>query len=177
MSFYPPLLRALCDTPGVDPKLISRVWVHNHYRWIIWKLAAMEFAFPKEFASRCLNPETVLLQLKHRQVERATMWDGPCGAVLASAQPWLPCPGVHEPAVGDSAVPVLDSCARWCSCHPQPRLVEVTRSHLALPPLPRLTSCHMRRIGIAESIHFPGVLLFSSYFSSIKLNALLATKF
>ncbi|XP_036084327.1 breast cancer type 2 susceptibility protein isoform X3 [Rousettus aegyptiacus] len=58
--------RALCDTPGVDPKLISRVWVHNHYRWIIWKLAAMEFAFPKEFASRCLNPETVLLQLKHR---------------------------------------------------------------------------------------------------------------
>lgn len=93
MSFYPPLLRALCDTPGVDPKLISRVWVHNHYRWIIWKLAAMEFAFPKEFASRCLNPETVLLQLKHRQVERATMWDGPCGAVPASAQPWLPCPG------------------------------------------------------------------------------------
>ncbi|XP_039729009.1 breast cancer type 2 susceptibility protein isoform X1 [Pteropus medius] len=58
--------RALCDTPGVDPKLISRVWVYNHYRWIIWKLAAMEFAFPKEFASRCLNPETVLLQLKHR---------------------------------------------------------------------------------------------------------------
>lgn len=136
MSFYPPLLRALCDTPGVDPKLISRVWVHNHYRWIIWKLAAMEFAFPKEFASRCLNPETVLLQLKHRRVERATMWDGPCGAVPASAQPWLPCPGVHKPPVGDSAVPMLGSCARWFSCHPQPRLVEVTRSHLALPPLP-----------------------------------------
>uniref|UniRef100_A0A8C3WKJ3 BRCA2 DNA repair associated n=1 Tax=Catagonus wagneri TaxID=51154 RepID=A0A8C3WKJ3_9CETA len=58
--------RALCDTPGVDPKLISRVWVYNHYRWIIWKLAAMEFAFPKEFANRCLNPERVLLQLKYR---------------------------------------------------------------------------------------------------------------
>ncbi|XP_062957618.1 breast cancer type 2 susceptibility protein [Cynocephalus volans] len=58
--------RALCDTPGVDPKLISRVWVYNHYRWIIWKLAAMEFAFPKEFANRCLSPETVLLQLKYR---------------------------------------------------------------------------------------------------------------
>uniref|UniRef100_A0A8C9A5E9 BRCA2 DNA repair associated n=1 Tax=Prolemur simus TaxID=1328070 RepID=A0A8C9A5E9_PROSS len=58
--------RALCDTPGVDPKLISRVWVYNHYRWIIWKLAAMEFAFPKEFASRCLSPERVLLQLKYR---------------------------------------------------------------------------------------------------------------
>ncbi|XP_058132956.1 breast cancer type 2 susceptibility protein isoform X1 [Dasypus novemcinctus] len=58
--------RALCDTPGVDPKLISRSWVYNHYRWIIWKLAAMEFAFPMEFASRCLNPERVLLQLKYR---------------------------------------------------------------------------------------------------------------
>lgn len=58
--------RALCDTPGVDPKLISRVWVYNHYRWIVWKLAAMEFAFPKEFANRCLTPERVLLQLKYR---------------------------------------------------------------------------------------------------------------
>uniref|UniRef100_A0A673TDI8 BRCA2 DNA repair associated n=1 Tax=Suricata suricatta TaxID=37032 RepID=A0A673TDI8_SURSU len=58
--------RALCDTPGVDPNLISRTWVYNHYRWIIWKLAAMEFAFPKEFANRCLSPERVLLQLKYR---------------------------------------------------------------------------------------------------------------
>ncbi|XP_023596105.1 breast cancer type 2 susceptibility protein [Trichechus manatus latirostris] len=58
--------RALCDTPGVDPKLISRDWVYNHYRWIIWKLAAMEFSFPKEFANRCLSPERVLFQLKYR---------------------------------------------------------------------------------------------------------------
>lgn len=66
--FYLYLFRALCDTPGVDPSLISRIWVYNHYRWIIWKLAAMELAFPKEFANRCLNPERVLLQLKYRQV-------------------------------------------------------------------------------------------------------------
>ncbi|KFQ35723.1 Breast cancer type 2 susceptibility protein, partial [Mesitornis unicolor] len=58
--------RALCDTPGVDPKLITEPWVYNHYRWIIWKLAAMEVAFPHEFANRCLTPETVLLQLKYR---------------------------------------------------------------------------------------------------------------
>ncbi|KAH0625067.1 hypothetical protein JD844_033125 [Phrynosoma platyrhinos] len=58
--------RALCDTPGVDPKLISKTWVYNHYRWIIWKLAAMEVAFPQEFASKCLTPERVLLQLKYR---------------------------------------------------------------------------------------------------------------
>ncbi|XP_072849871.2 breast cancer type 2 susceptibility protein [Pogona vitticeps] len=58
--------RALCDTPGVDPKLISKAWVYNHYRWIIWKLAAMEVAFPHKFANKCLTPERVLLQLKYR---------------------------------------------------------------------------------------------------------------
>ncbi|NXU08275.1 BRCA2 protein, partial [Pardalotus punctatus] len=58
--------RALCDTPGVDPNLITEAWVYNHYRWIIWKLAAMEVSFPHEFANRCLTPETVLLQLKYR---------------------------------------------------------------------------------------------------------------
>ncbi|XP_067419058.1 breast cancer type 2 susceptibility protein [Emydura macquarii macquarii] len=58
--------RALCDTPGVDPKLITDAWVYNHYRWIVWKLAAMEVSFPQEFANRCLTPERVLFQLKYR---------------------------------------------------------------------------------------------------------------
>ncbi|NWW22808.1 BRCA2 protein, partial [Falcunculus frontatus] len=58
--------RALCDTPDVDPNLITEAWVYNHYRWIIWKLAAMEVSFPHEFANRCLTPEMVLLQLKYR---------------------------------------------------------------------------------------------------------------
>ncbi|XP_075418881.1 breast cancer type 2 susceptibility protein [Tenrec ecaudatus] len=67
--------RALCDTPGVDPRLISQAWVSNHYRWIVWKLAAMEVSFPKEFANRCLHPERVLLQLKYRydvEVDRSS---------------------------------------------------------------------------------------------------------
>ncbi|XP_073518613.1 breast cancer type 2 susceptibility protein isoform X2 [Phyllobates terribilis] len=58
--------RALCDTPGVDPKLISPEWVYNHYRWIVWKLAAMEVMFPRIFASRCLTLDRLLLQLKYR---------------------------------------------------------------------------------------------------------------
>ncbi|KAI4879803.1 hypothetical protein NFI96_030756, partial [Prochilodus magdalenae] len=58
--------RALCDTPGVDPKLISEAWVFNHYRWIVWKRACMERAFPAVMGSRCLTPEQVLLQLKLR---------------------------------------------------------------------------------------------------------------
>ncbi|KAG7321641.1 hypothetical protein KOW79_014499 [Hemibagrus wyckioides] len=58
--------RALCDTPGVDPKLISEAWVYNHYRWVVWKRAAMERAFPEVMGGRCLTPEQVLLQLKLR---------------------------------------------------------------------------------------------------------------
>ncbi|XP_072321690.1 breast cancer type 2 susceptibility protein [Eucyclogobius newberryi] len=58
--------KALCDTPGVDPKLISPQWVFNHYRWIVWKLASMERTFPACMGSVCLTPEQVLLQLKYR---------------------------------------------------------------------------------------------------------------
>ncbi|KPP59928.1 breast cancer type 2 susceptibility protein-like, partial [Scleropages formosus] len=58
--------RTLCDTPGVDPKLISESWVYNHYRWVVWKQASMEKSFPEQLGSRCLTPEQVLLQLKYR---------------------------------------------------------------------------------------------------------------
>ncbi|KAM4589942.1 breast cancer type 2 susceptibility protein [Fundulus diaphanus] len=58
--------RALCDTAGVDPKLISEQWVYNHYRWIVWKQASMERSFPAAMGSLCLTPEQVLLQLKYR---------------------------------------------------------------------------------------------------------------
>ncbi|XP_030634017.1 breast cancer type 2 susceptibility protein [Chanos chanos] len=58
--------RALCDTPGVDPRLISEAWVYNHYRWIVWKLASMERSFPAMMGGRCLTLERVLLQLKYR---------------------------------------------------------------------------------------------------------------
>ncbi|KAK7156638.1 hypothetical protein R3I94_006625 [Phoxinus phoxinus] len=57
---------ALCDTPGVDPKLISDAWVFNHYQWIVWKRASMERTFPVLMGSLCLTPEQVLLQLKFR---------------------------------------------------------------------------------------------------------------
>lgn len=61
--------RALCDTPGVDPKLISEEWVYNHYRWIVWKQASMERSFPEMMGGLCLTPEQVLLQLKYRYTE------------------------------------------------------------------------------------------------------------
>ncbi|XP_036393591.1 breast cancer type 2 susceptibility protein [Megalops cyprinoides] len=58
--------RALCDTPGVDPKLISEAWLYNHYRWVVWKRASLERSFPEVMGSQGLTPEQVLLQLKYR---------------------------------------------------------------------------------------------------------------
>ncbi|XP_047408155.1 breast cancer type 2 susceptibility protein isoform X1 [Sciurus carolinensis] len=56
----------LADGGWLIPSNDGKAGKEEFYRWIIWKLAAMEFAFPKEFANRCLNPERVLLQLKYR---------------------------------------------------------------------------------------------------------------
>ncbi|XP_052122217.1 breast cancer type 2 susceptibility protein homolog isoform X1 [Frankliniella occidentalis] len=58
--------RAFLASPGVDPSLVPRGWVKNHYRWIVWKLAALERTLPYQFGKRCLLPHTLMLQLKYR---------------------------------------------------------------------------------------------------------------
>ncbi|KAJ7372028.1 Breast cancer 2, early onset [Desmophyllum pertusum] len=58
--------RAFLSTSGVDSQLIGEQWIANHYRWLVWKLAAMEVAFPRQFAGRCLTPDWLLCQLKYR---------------------------------------------------------------------------------------------------------------
>lgn len=68
------LHRSLCDTPGVDPKLMSEEWVYNHYRWIVWKQASMERSFPETMGSLCLTPEQVLLRLKYRYVRELAVY-------------------------------------------------------------------------------------------------------
>ncbi|GAB1608266.1 hypothetical protein Ahia01_001110800 [Argonauta hians] len=58
--------RSFLTIECVDPKLITQSWFYNHYRWIIWKLAAYEVSLPTLFSGRCLSPEMVALQLKYR---------------------------------------------------------------------------------------------------------------
>ncbi|XP_049786303.1 breast cancer type 2 susceptibility protein-like [Schistocerca cancellata] len=58
--------RAFVTSPNVDRSLIPAGWIQNHYRWIVWKLAATERSFPHIFASRYLTPRVLLLQLKYR---------------------------------------------------------------------------------------------------------------
>ena len=66
--------QAFVLSPGVEPRLVTREWFSNHWRWLLWKLAAMEVSFPREFAGRCVTPDWLALQLKgryDREVDRA----------------------------------------------------------------------------------------------------------
>ncbi|ETL91337.1 hypothetical protein L917_10101, partial [Phytophthora nicotianae] len=42
------------------------VWFSNHYRWIVWKLAAMERSFPRLLLANYLTKDQVLKQMTHR---------------------------------------------------------------------------------------------------------------
>ncbi|XP_021933107.1 uncharacterized protein LOC110836322 isoform X2 [Zootermopsis nevadensis] len=60
------VVQAFLSSPGIEPILVPAGWVHNHYRWLVWKLASVERSFPLQFASRCLTPNMLLFQLKYR---------------------------------------------------------------------------------------------------------------
>ncbi|KAL5459909.1 hypothetical protein EMCRGX_G033299 [Ephydatia muelleri] len=57
---------AFSRSPGVDQALVSPEWFSNHYRWVVWKLAAMEVSFPHRLGGRCLTPDWLMLQMKYR---------------------------------------------------------------------------------------------------------------
>ena len=49
-----------------SPQLVKPVWVKNHFRWIVWKMAAMERSFPTVYGGKYLTPDNVLAQLGKR---------------------------------------------------------------------------------------------------------------
>jgi len=52
--------------PGVDPALVPKGWIENHYQLVVWKLACHERSFPHRLAGIALTPHQVMLQLKYR---------------------------------------------------------------------------------------------------------------
>lgn len=44
--------QAFLTLDGVDGKLVDEKWFNNHYRWVVWKLAAYEVGCPQMFAGR-----------------------------------------------------------------------------------------------------------------------------
>lgn len=58
---------AFKNIPGVEPSLLVKDWIRNHYKWIIWKLASYERMFPN-YLKGSLTVENVIQQLKYRFV-------------------------------------------------------------------------------------------------------------
>ncbi|KAK1441178.1 hypothetical protein QVD17_07018 [Tagetes erecta] len=45
---------------------LSKEWIANHYRWIVWKLACYERCYPAKFFGKLLTASNVLEELKYR---------------------------------------------------------------------------------------------------------------
>ncbi|XP_027069863.1 protein BREAST CANCER SUSCEPTIBILITY 2 homolog B [Coffea arabica] len=52
--------------PEVSPYHVSKEWVKNHYKWIVWKLASYERCYPAKFSGKLLSVSNVLEELKYR---------------------------------------------------------------------------------------------------------------
>lgn len=62
-AVYNSLLR---HCPDFKRDAATLPWVRNHFKWIVWKLAAMERALPKRNAGCCLIWTRVLEQIRYR---------------------------------------------------------------------------------------------------------------
>ncbi|KFQ20026.1 Breast cancer type 2 susceptibility protein, partial [Merops nubicus] len=168
--------RALCDTPGVDPKLITEAWVYNHYRWIVWKLAAMEVSFPHEFANRCLTPEMVLLQLKYRydlEVDKSKRSaikkiterdDAACKTLVLCVSKIISLNAALSPSSGSNNVESKKAAA----------VVEVTDGWYGIRALldpPLRAFLHRRRLTVGQKIIVHGAELVGSQSACTPLEA------
>ncbi|EPS74216.1 hypothetical protein M569_00535, partial [Genlisea aurea] len=51
---------------GASNHLLTKEWVLNHYKWIVWKLASYERCYPSKFLGKLLTVSNVLQELRYR---------------------------------------------------------------------------------------------------------------
>ncbi|XVE62082.1 hypothetical protein DITRI_Ditri06bG0090800 [Diplodiscus trichospermus] len=51
---------------GASMQYISKEWVRNHYKWIVWKLVSYERRYPTKYVGKFLTMSNVLEELKFR---------------------------------------------------------------------------------------------------------------
>ncbi|CAA2969893.1 BREAST CANCER SUSCEPTIBILITY 2 homolog B-like isoform X1 [Olea europaea subsp. europaea] len=51
---------------GASQQYLTKEWVSNHYKWIVWKLASYERCYPAKFSGTLLTVSNVLEELKYR---------------------------------------------------------------------------------------------------------------
>ncbi|XP_057983241.1 protein BREAST CANCER SUSCEPTIBILITY 2 homolog B-like [Malania oleifera] len=60
-AFYQLLVQS-----GASMQYVSKEWVANHYKWIVWKLACYERCYPTKSMGKFLKVSNVLEELKYR---------------------------------------------------------------------------------------------------------------
>ncbi|PIN01752.1 DNA recombinational repair protein BRCA2 [Handroanthus impetiginosus] len=51
---------------GASIQYLTKEWVSNHYKWIVWKLACYERCYPAKFSGKLLTVSNVLEELRQR---------------------------------------------------------------------------------------------------------------
>ena len=135
----PELWEAFAASPGVDRKLVSFEWFQTHYRWVVWKLAALEVAFPAKYAGRHLTPDWLLQQVRYRYdreiegaerpalrkiCERDDLSSRRLALCVCAVLPGQPRP---SPAAAQEGEP--------SSCPPNPPSIAVTDGWYSLPAI------------------------------------------
>ena len=152
---------------GCDPSLFSPLWVRNHFRWIVWKLAALERSFPSHLAGKCLTYYQLMKQMKRRyhkeleQVQRSSLAlilerdESPARYLVLCIASILPSPdaGAEGDEDTDSADPdnaILLHTAFRSSCH-----LVLTDGHYSIPAKldpPLLALLHRRRLHVGSTL-------------------------
>ncbi|XP_075502367.1 LOW QUALITY PROTEIN: protein BREAST CANCER SUSCEPTIBILITY 2 homolog B-like [Primulina tabacum] len=62
----PEALHLMLSKSGASSPCLTKEWVSNHYKWIVWKLASYERRYPDKFLGKFLTVSNVLEELKYR---------------------------------------------------------------------------------------------------------------
>ncbi|XP_049936244.1 protein BREAST CANCER SUSCEPTIBILITY 2 homolog A-like isoform X2 [Nymphaea colorata] len=62
---------------GASPMSCSKEWTANHYKWIVWKLAALERCYPAQVGRTLLTVANILEELKYSPYKKLETLDKP----------------------------------------------------------------------------------------------------
>ncbi|XP_057808208.1 protein BREAST CANCER SUSCEPTIBILITY 2 homolog B-like [Salvia miltiorrhiza] len=62
----PEAFYSMLSQSGASIQHLTKEWVANHYKWIIWKLASYERSYAEKFSGKLLNVSSVLEELQYR---------------------------------------------------------------------------------------------------------------
>lgn len=58
---------------GAQAKFATERWVQNHFKWVVWKLAAYERRFGVVCGGRALTPSGIIAQLRYRWATKRSL--------------------------------------------------------------------------------------------------------